>query len=98
MKGGKHEGESERDPGNVGRRCTADGSWRPIRSATPGVPGSSAAQDEAQRRSAERERRLQEALASSSLAIDFTDATLHDPPRDLAQAADGERSPLADAG
>ena len=39
--------------------CTADGSWRPIRSATPSTSGASPAQDEAQRRNAEREHLLQ---------------------------------------
>src|SRR5215472_3338412 len=56
---------------------TADGFWRPMRPAgmnTPAGSGVSPAQEEAQRRRAEREHRLQEALASSSLAIDFTDA------------------------
>jgi type IV secretion system protein VirB10 len=78
--------------------CTADGSWRPIRGAAPNTPGTTPAQDEAQRRSAEREHRLQEALASSSLAIDFTDATLHNSAREPAKAADGERTELADGG
>ena len=84
--------------------CTADGSWRPIRGSTvntAGAPG--AGQDEAQRRRAEREHRLQEALASPTLAIDFTDANGHDqphaPPSTLAKdsAEDGERPQFANA-
>jgi VWFA-related protein len=63
--------------------CTADGSWRPIRDGTVntrGAPGAGTDQDEAQRRRAEREHRLQEALASPTLAVDFTDANGHDQP------------------
>jgi len=61
--------------------CTADGQWRPIRGGTVNTLGAPiSAQDEAQRRRAEREHRLQEALASTTLAIDFTDANGHDEP------------------
>lgn len=86
--------------------CTADGSWRPIRGSrvnTPGAPGPGSGQDEAQRRRAEREHRLQEALASSTLAIDFTDANGHDQPDAPAStlakdsAEDGERPQFANA-
>ena len=61
--------------------CTADGAWRPIRGGTGNTPGPPvSALDEARRRRAEREHRLQEALASNTLAIDFTDANGHDEP------------------
>ena len=52
--------------------CTADGTWQPLRFAPGQAPGGGAP-DPAQQRRAERERRLQEALASSTVAIDFTD-------------------------
>jgi type IV secretion system protein VirB10 len=59
--------------------CAADGSWHPLRMGpnytqqVPGEPGN--AQDAAQQLRAEREKRLEEALASSTVAIDFTDIT-----------------------
>jgi type IV secretory pathway VirB10-like protein len=59
--------------------CESDGSWRrtTTSSADSAIPGTSSGltpeQQEAQRRKAEQERREQSALASTTLAVDFSD-------------------------
>lgn len=63
-------------PDGTAVTCELDGTWRRAAVAADSVNGSSALtpeQQEAQRRKAEREKREQLALASSTVAVDFSD-------------------------